>query len=162
MLAWSQLSASTTQLQEETNRERRQRQFDVYNQLNDQYVDFLKLCLEHPTIDCFDAPIPAAQRETREGKTPAELRAEGVVLTALVALLERAYVFYMREVTPKEQMTKLQWPGWEAYARSFRCRPSFNQAWVNVRDEFDTEFATWLDSQTCASSGGGKGDSSTP
>src|SRR5689334_17420500 len=33
-----------------------QRRFEIYNQINDQYLQFLELCVRYDWVDCFDVP----------------------------------------------------------------------------------------------------------
>lgn len=60
-------------------RERRDREYGTYNALDDKYVQFLEMCLEHPDLDVFDVP-----RQDRRQPTEAERRQEQMLLTILI------------------------------------------------------------------------------
>ncbi len=110
---------------------------DAYTGLDDKYLDYAKLCLDHPDLDVFDAPManpPPA--------TPERRRREGMVLSVLLGMLERAYLMY---ADPRDDFERNQWAAWSAYARAWSARPNFRAEWADDRAEFDAGFTAYLD-----------------
>ena len=134
------LIVTLVQLALERRREREQRRFEAYNALNDQYVAVARLAAENPTIDCFDEPLVASLAP----KDDAARRKESAAFLEVISLLERAYIFYHRVLTPRDPTFRTQWPGWEKYSASFMGRDRFLVTWDKFRSEFDSDFTGWL------------------
>jgi hypothetical protein len=114
----------------------------VYAGLDAQYTDFLKLCLNDPKLDCYDVaedPPPKLN--------PEEEKRQRILYATLIPILEHAHLAYHGEGAKEiADITKNQWPGWRAYARSFMSREAFRHVWSELRSEFDSDFSKCLDS----------------
>jgi hypothetical protein len=130
----------------ESDAGREQRRFGVYNELNSQYVDYLKMCVEYPWVDGFETRL----QEPRAPRNPKEQRIEEAVYLTLVSLLERAYVFYVKVLPKDDAWAKTQWDGWALYADRFAQRERFRENWPLIRMEFDTDFTKWMDERVAA------------
>jgi hypothetical protein len=124
-------------------KERREAAERAYRDVDDKYMDFLKLCFEHPSLDC----------ESRARTTP--IRPEDEVAqwrldNVLVDVLEFAYKRYQNAdfMSAAREAYNREWPGWQTYARKWLTRPHFRSVWCTVQDEYDTGFVTdmnkWL------------------
>jgi hypothetical protein len=117
--------------------DRESRVRDAYTALDDKYLDYVKLCLDHPDLDVFDTPMlhPVPP-------TPEQHRRESMMLSTLLSILERAYLMYS---TPDDAFEKKQWAAWTAYMKAWAVRTNFREEWANSRKEFDADFAAYLD-----------------
>ncbi len=142
-----------------------ERRFAIYNQINDQYVQFVELCVRHDWVDCFDIscatlmerhpmasePAPRAAEQDRmpgdldpRPRSAREARIEGATFAALISLLERAYVFYQETLPDGDPMVEKQWKGWLLYAEAMAKRERFSELWKDLGAEFDSDFADWM------------------
>jgi hypothetical protein len=121
----------------ETARAREQRVTESFNALDDKYIDYVKLCLEHPELDVFDIPIPHAASPSPEVR-----RREGMMFAILISVLERSYLMYRDQTDP---FKREQWAGWEAYIVKWLERPNFVEEWQRTKKEFDADFARYMD-----------------
>jgi hypothetical protein len=118
-------------------RERLEREYGTYNSLDEKYIDYLKVCLEHPHLDVFDLPMPNYKA------TPEKEWEELQVFSMLIAILERAYLLYRDK---SRSVRFLQWSGWQKYMRDWAARPNFIRAWQELKGEFDGDFEVYLNS----------------
>jgi hypothetical protein len=70
-------------------KEKRDREYGTYNALDEKYLEFQKLCLEHPYLNIFDIPDKAPE-ELNEKHEKEEL----ILFTMLFSIFERAYLLY--------------------------------------------------------------------
>jgi hypothetical protein len=117
--------------------ERELRVRDAYSSLDDKYLDYVKMCLEHPDLDVFDTPIvnPAA-------RTAEQQRRESMILSTLLSILERAYLMYN---SPSDEFERNQWAAWSAYMSAWSGRTNFQAEWANSKKEFAPNFAGYID-----------------
>ena len=68
-------------------REQQDREYGTYNALDEKYLEFQQLCLEHPELNVFDVPdsSPAHLSNTQQ-------KQELIVFTMLFSIFERAYL----------------------------------------------------------------------
>ena len=118
---------------------------DAYTGLDDKYLDYAKLCLDHPDLDVFDTPLP-----NPPPPTPERRRRESMVLAVLFSMLERAYLMY---ADPRDDFERNQWAAWSAYTRMWSARGNFRAEWAVGRDQFDPNFAGYVDRLVAAPPG---------
>lgn len=70
-------------------KEKRDREYGTYNALDEKYLEFQKLCLEHPYLNIFDVP-DEKPTELDNKKQKEEL----ILFTMLFSIFERAYLLY--------------------------------------------------------------------
>lgn len=121
----------------EAVRAREMRVVDAYNALDDRYIDYVKLCLQHPELDVFDTPL---QRD--RPATAAEKRSESMMFSMLLSVMERSFLMYRDQSDP---FKKSQWAAWETYVKSWIGRGNFLEEWKRSRTEFDRDFAAYMD-----------------
>jgi hypothetical protein len=123
-----------------TAREARVR--DDYTALDDKYIEFVKLCLDHKDLDVFDTPLVRAEPPTADQR-----RQEAMVIAILQSILERAYLMYG---DPNDAFERNQWSAWSAYMKAWSARDNFRAEWSQNRTEFDPAFAAYMDAQIAA------------
>lgn len=118
---------------EEMMRDRKQREERAFDELDDKYVEFMRLCAAHPNLDVLEIPL-SGDDEPSEGR----LRAEHALLAILISLFERAYlmIFENQDSSFRER----QWTGWESLMRSYARRPGFRRVWDSIGHQFDRGF----------------------
>jgi hypothetical protein len=117
--------------------ERELRVRDSYSALDDKYLDYVKLCLDHPDLDVFDTPMANSPPRTAEQR-----RRESMILSTLLSILERAYLMYN---SPKDDFEGNQWAAWSAYMVAWSSRANFQSEWAESKKEFDPNFAKYID-----------------
>jgi len=121
----------------EKRRERNDREFETWSVLDERYREYLKLCLQSPELDVFDAPLGKQQHLTE-----IESRKELIIFAHLIATMELAFLLYQRS---SKRLRQKQWSGWEDYARDFFARPGFVKAWDTVGKQFDADFMAFME-----------------
>src|SRR5262245_34445858 len=115
---------------QERARSRQQRRDQVFDELDQRYVEFMRLCVDHPDLDVMELPLP----EPRE-PTPTQLRREYALLAILISLFESAEVMYRDQ---DSDVRKAQFEGWRTLMKSYANRPGFRRVWGSIGTQFDT------------------------
>lgn len=118
-------------------KEKQDREYGTYNALDEKYLEFQKLCLEHPYLNIFDVldekPIKLDDKQQKE---------ELILFTMLFSIFERAYLLYSDQYS---DIKKKQWTGWDSYIKSFCERENFIRAWEISGATFDTDFEKYME-----------------
>jgi len=71
------------------------------------------------------------------------LAAGGAVLgmILLVSIFERAFLMYYDH---EDSVRQRQWSGWHAYIRDYCKRANFRDAWLDIGEQFDTDFHVFM------------------
>ncbi len=117
-------------------KEERDREYETYNALDEKYLEYLALCLEHVDLDIFDIPDtnPLKLNEKQQ-------KEELIAFTMLFSIFERAYIMYYNQST---EIKKKQWEGWEKYIREYCSRENFIRAWKISGEFFDADFQKFM------------------
>jgi hypothetical protein len=118
----------------EKRRERRDRIQRIHEIPNTRYIDYLKLCLDHPELDIFDLKSPSQP-------SPENKKKEWIAFTILISMMEAAYLLYREH---PDKTTNSQWPGWEEYIQWWMSRRNFSSAWGKLSPQFDGEFVNYI------------------
>jgi hypothetical protein len=121
----------------EAARAREIRVSDAFNALDDKYIDYVKLCMQHPELDAFDTPLKRTRPATVEEK-----RGESMMFAILLSVMERSYLMYRDQ---SDSFKKDQWSAWETYVKSWLGRENFLDEWAKTKTEFDPAFVAFLD-----------------
>lgn len=116
----------------------------VYREVDDKFATFIKMCLEHPRLDCQSKPNPMLTPEL----SPEEVLQQKAIYVALTDLFQVAYIQYFDkggESTEVKQMYDKHWVVWDKYIRKFTIRPAYVATWRDVEDEHDARFARYID-----------------
>ncbi|MEP7009365.1 MAG: hypothetical protein ABJC13_03500 [Acidobacteriota bacterium] len=120
----------------EQRRERFERQAQIYLSPNNQYIEYLKLCFEHPELDIYDLVSPGAS-------TPRDVKREWIAFNILVSVMEQAFLLYRGHPDPANK----QWTGWCDYMRWWLSRSNFRRAWdLELSSQFDSDFIQFMNS----------------
>lgn len=118
-------------------RERRDREYGTYNALDDKYMAFLQLCIEHPELNLYSTPL-----ESDVELTPQQKIQQYAMYEVLVSLLERGFLMYRDQST---EVKRHQWVGWESYIQNWCKNKTFQDLWHRVdADEYDTDFVSFI------------------
>lgn len=119
-------------------KEQQQREDGTYQSLDEKYLEFQKLCLQHPKLDVFDYSV-----ESERALTADEKKQELIMFTMLASLFERAFLMYKDHVA---SVRDKQWSGWVEYMRQYGNRKNFREAWAKIGEMFDSDFHKFIDS----------------
>jgi hypothetical protein len=117
-------------------KEQQDREYGTYNALDEKYLDFQQLCLEHPYLDAFDIPNRTLKRLSEQEK-----KQELIAFTMLFSIFERAYLMYHDQSTA---IKNRQWSGWEDYIEGYCKRENFRRAWDISGTTFDNDFQDYM------------------
>jgi hypothetical protein len=109
---------------------------ETYNSLDREYIEFEKLCLQYPRLDCYDKPT-----RTLFHLSAVEVIQQKLLYNVLLSILERAFLACKAGgFDGREQ----QWLNWDGYTSDFLRRKTFNDLWLENRDGFDAEFGLYM------------------
>ena len=117
-------------------KEKRDREYGTYNALDEKYLEFQKLCLQHPYLDVYDIPDPNPGELNEEQR-----KEELILLTMLFSIFERAFLLYSDQ---SSAIKRRQWIGWDDYIKSYCKRENFLKAWEISGNTFDTNFEAYM------------------
>lgn len=114
-------------------KERQNEEEEIYQQLSDEYGEFLKLLLQNADLQLTgraldDAGLTEEQRERRR-----------VLFELLVSLFERAYLLVYEDRMSRQ--TARLWASWEDYMRFWCGRPDFRAALEGLLEGEDPDFS---------------------
>ena len=121
-------------------RDRREEAARAYDRADQNYNDFLKVCLEHPDVDCYSGNLPVPGPGA-DGADAFKVK-QRVVMSMLVDVFEVAFVNYNNNnyVDDSRDAYCTQWPDWIAAVRKYARRDAFRETWSDIADEFDLDF----------------------
>ena len=110
----------------------------TFHQLDDSYILFQKLCLDHPDLDIFDPPIGESYKPNEE-----QIRRESAIFGIQISMFERAHIMFRDK---SKDFRANQWAGWEEYIKSYCYRHNFQREWKKIGSQFDKVFYKYMDS----------------
>lgn len=120
----------------EKRKERREREYGTYHALDEKYLQYLELCVEHPELDLYYLPLSAPKE-----LTPAQQIKQYALFEILVTLMERAYLMYRDQ---SSDIKRRQFEGWNMYMTDWSRRKNFRALWQILGHQFDTEFTSHM------------------
>jgi len=119
-----------------TKEENLDREYEIYNSLDNEFKQWELLCLDHSELDIFDvADSVPAKLDARQ------MKEEVILFTVLFSLFERAYVLYSDVDT---EIKRSQWAGWDEYILSYCKRENFRTAWRISGNTFEEGFQNYM------------------
>ncbi len=115
-------------------KERANEDEEIYQQLSDEYAEFIKLVLDH-------ADLRLRSREPVT-LTPEQEERKLLIFDLLISLFERAYLSVYEDDMDKQQ--RRMWQSWEDYMREWCARPDFRAALPELLKGEDEDFAAHL------------------
>jgi hypothetical protein len=120
----------------EQHKERENEDEAVYQQLSDNYQDFLKVALENPDLGIFSA---AATLQL----SPEQNERLLIIFTMPVSLFERAYILlYDERMQPRQAR---RWNSWEDYIREWCRRSDFRSRLPELLRGEDPDFVHYVE-----------------
>lgn len=134
---------SLIKVYQEYVKSRQSRELKTYQSLKSEYVDFLKLCMQHQNIMPYQDLTPNADL------SPEERSQRLYILEVLVSLFESAYYQYGQD--HRTEFRDRQWKGWLSYMKWWATQEPFRDAWNNWRlkstdtnTQFDAHFERFM------------------
>jgi hypothetical protein len=119
----------------EQKKERDNEEEEVYQQLSDNYQEFLRIVLDNPDLRLFSAEqTQELNKEQRERKL--------IILNMLISLFERAYLLLYESGMEAKQARR--WSSWEDYMREWLRREDFRSLLPTLLEGEDAEFVTYI------------------
>jgi hypothetical protein len=119
-------------------KDRLDREYGTFDELDDKYIEFMYVCAQHPELDLFSEPALGNRNLTHE-----QLKTERALYAVLISIFERAYVMF--EQRAEKQMYERQFSGWEKCMESYCGRKSFLSEWERIGEQFDSAFRVRMD-----------------
>lgn len=117
----------------ERRKDRLEREYGTFDDLDDKYVEFMYMCTNHLGLDLFSDPAPSDRIISKE-----ELKAERALFAVLISIFERAFLIFERH--SEDAIKQRQYPGWVECMRSYCTRESFLFEWDKIGSQFDSSF----------------------
>ncbi len=120
----------------EQRKERENEEEEVYQQVSDNYQDFLRIALENPDLRLFSTTeTPTLNDEQKERLL--------IIFSMLVSLFERAYLLlYEEDMAPKQAR---RWNSWEDYIMEWCNKPHFRALLPKLLTGEDPSFASYIE-----------------
>lgn len=119
----------------EQRKERENEEEEVYQQLSDNYQDFLRIALENPDLRLFS-------KNLTQDLTPEQSERKFIVFTMLVSLFERAYLLLHEDRMAERQLRR--WLSWDDYMRDWCVRPDFQASLPDLLRGEDPAFVEYI------------------
>ena len=117
-------------------KEQHDREYVTYDAIDDKYLEFQKLCLEHIDLDVWDFP-----EKTSKPLDKRQEKQQLIIFTMLICLFERVYLLYSDQTTNIKQR---QWAGWDNFIKRYCERENFLRAWEIIGVTYDTDFESYM------------------
>lgn len=114
---------------------RERAEYGTYDALDDRYIEFQRLSLEHPELDIADIPLEEPPALAQD-----HIHKRRILYQVLIATFERAFVMY--KVRSKRVRTA-QWQGWHNYIDQYCQRPGFVDAYFMGQAPSEDFSGTW-------------------
>jgi hypothetical protein len=124
------------------NRERRDAEYHIYDELDNKYLEYQKLALQHD-LDLIDVPDCSTYLEGDRLRKKHEL----VTAACGFSLFQRAYLMFHRQ---SDDFKRRQWQGWDQLLAAFLMRASTQDAWQVCKLHFDRGFQAFVDGRIAA------------
>lgn len=123
-------------------RDRAEKEYETYHELDNRFLDYQKLALEHYDLDILDVPNsdPSLAFDKKR-------KQEMVAHSILFALFQRAYLMFSSQT---EIFKDKQWSGWKLFLDVFIRRESVRTAWQLCKTTYDIEFQAFMDAKIAA------------
>lgn len=108
-------------------KDRNQKLNQIYDSLDDKYLEYLKWCFENVDLDVYDISNNKVGHNQNTLYTPSDVKKELIAFTVLLNIFERAFLAYNDPGVP-EDIKDRQWSGWHEYIKAFADRENFKKA----------------------------------
>jgi hypothetical protein len=118
---------------EEKQKERTAQAFQILQQIEGRFLDFVRMSLEHIELDVSDFPVADFPDVNK--------RRELMTLEALLLTMEHAFLLYH---DGPAQFRNEAWPAWETYIQKWAARKNFVEAWHLTSDAWEPTFCDYM------------------
>jgi hypothetical protein len=120
-------------------RDRSEKEYNTYHELDNRLFDYQKLALEHYDLDILDVPNnePSLAFDKKR-------KQEMVAYSILFSLFQRAFLMFRDQA---EIFREKQWAGWKLYLDVIVRRENVRAAWQLSKSTYDTEFQAFMDAK---------------
>jgi len=119
----------------EQRKERENEEEEVYQQLSDNYQEYLKIALENPDLRLFSTEkVQSLSSEQRERKF--------IIFSMLISLFERAYLLLHED--DMNEIESRRWRSWEDYMGEWCNRTDFRVTLPTLLSGEDAEFCDYI------------------
>ena len=118
----------------ERKRHRIEKELSTYSATTTDYLEYLRLCIDHPEVNVVEAP------QTKED-TDSTGRNQSLILDIVVNMLERAYFLYREH---KSEFRRKQWEGWNKYIKDWCQHSAFRERWPDLVEQYDEDFVNHI------------------
>ena len=130
--------------QEAARKSRLEAAESAYREIDTKFVEFLKLCIQLPKLDCYSV----AAEDSLPPLTDTEKVQQKILYTILTDVFEVAFLQYNRTHADFDAEINLirvsQWAGWVVYIKKFLQRRAYCLVYLDIRDEFDNRFVSFM------------------
>ncbi len=119
-----------------SEKEKKDRDYVIYNSLGDKYNEWENLCLSHTYLDIADIKDSVSPQLNEQQK-----KEEIILFQILFSMLERAYLLFNEE---SSTIKKDQWPGWDLYIENYCERKNFRQVWTKFGWGYESSFTKYM------------------
>lgn len=106
--------------------ERRRRKLDeerAYLEVNNRYLDYLAIALQHPHLDVADYSLGQHQRIL----TPEEKVQQKILFSMLTSILERTFIVMHSWLGERHA----EWAGWDSWIDTWFSKQNYREFWEN-------------------------------
>ena len=120
-------------------KDRQEREYNTYHELDNRFFDYQKLALEHYDLDILDVPNndPSLAFDKKR-------KQEMVAYTILFSLFQRAFLMFNNQ---EDAFRQKQWSGWNLFLHVFIRRESVRTAWQLSKTTYDQDFQAFMDAK---------------
>ncbi len=119
----------------EQRKERENEEEEVYQQVSDNYQDFLKVALKNADLRLFSNDLTLSLTEEQQER-------QRIIFSMLISLFERAYLLlYEDKMTPKQLR---RWNSWDDYVREWCRKSNFRDFLPRLLVGEDPDFVRYL------------------
>ncbi len=117
----------------EREKERLEKAYGTFDDLDNKYVEFMYKCTEYPNLDLFSIPARAGRKISKH-----DILIERALYSVLISIFERAFLMFERHAD--KDAKDRQYSGWVECMKSYCTRESFLHEWNLIGHQFDTRF----------------------
>lgn len=139
----------------ESKKDRMEREYGTFNDLDDKYVEFMYKCSENTALDLFPKthsasihPIlysyPIIDSFNDEMNQENRIK-ERALFSVLISIFERAFVMFNYRCHDIKNLRSQQFEGWTECMSTYCTRPSFVYEWVKIGEQFDKGFQNCME-----------------
>ena len=100
------------------------------------YADYLKLCLDNPDLDVYNASFNKVD-------FPLNKKKEIIIFEILFTYLESTFLYYKDQ---SDDIKNKRWEGWVNYIKDFAEEENFRTAWEMTSGQWDKDFMMLMNS----------------